>query len=361
MIITGMRTVRVDVPLDRPIKTAIHDVRSVGCVLVFLDTDAGLTGESYMFTMNAARLDVLEAMARSLEALVVGRDPHEVEDIWRAMWADVNFIGWRGVTIIGMSSVEVACWDLIGKAAGVPLHRHFGGRRDAIKAYASGGLWLSQPVDELVAEAHGFLRQGFRAMKVRVGKPEIAEDVARVAAVRQAVGPDIDLMVDSNQSLNVARAIDLAKALAPSNLVWFEEPVPYTDLKGHAAIRAAIDTPLASGESEYTSDGLAAMIEAGAADILMPDLQRIGGYGEFRRIAALAAEHDIPVSPHIFSEQSLAIAGGCENVNYLEHMPWFEPLYNERMALKDGMIAMPEGPGIGFTFDMDAVERLRIG
>ncbi len=355
-----MRTVRVDVPLERPIKTAIHDVRSVGCVLVFLDTDAGLTGESYMFTMNAARLDVLEAMARSLERLVVGRDPHEVEDVWRVMWADVNFIGWRGVTIIGMSSVDVACWDLIGKADGVPLHRHFGGRRDSVKAYASGGLWLSLSQDELVAEAHGFLDQGFRAMKVRVGKPEIADDVARVAAVRAAVGPDIDLMVDSNQSLTVTRAIDLAKALAPSKLVWFEEPVPYTDLKGHAAIRAAIGTPLASGESEYTSDGLAAMIEAGAADILMPDLQRVGGYGEFRRIAALAAEHDIPVSPHIFSEQSLAIAGGCENVNYLEHMPWFEPLYNERMELKDGMIAMPEGPGIGFTFDMDAVERLRI-
>ncbi len=356
-----MRTALIDVPLERPIKTAIHDVRSVGCALVFLDTDAGLTGESYMFTMNGAHIGVLEAMARSLEGHAIGRDPHEVAEIWAAMWREVNFIGWRGITVIGMSSIEIACWDLIGKAEGVPLHRHFGGAREAIKAYASGGLWLSLGADELVADAHAFLEQGFQAMKVRVGKPDIEEDAARVAAVREAVGPDIDLMVDSNQGLTVEHAIGLAKALEPFGLVWFEEPVAYDDFKGHAEIRAAIDIPMASGESEYTSRGMAAMIEAGAADILMPDLQRIGGYGEFRKTAALAAEHGIPVSPHIFSEQSLAVAGGCENVNYLEHMPWFAPLYNERMELSDGMIAMPERPGIGFTFDPEALERYRVG
>ena len=126
MKITSLRTVKVDIPLAKPIRTAIHDIRSVGCVVTFLDTDAKLTGEGYLFTMNAARLDVMEPMVRSLERHVLGRDPHEVEAIWADMKRDVNFIGWAGVTVFAMSTVDVACWDLVGKAAGEPLYRQFG-------------------------------------------------------------------------------------------------------------------------------------------------------------------------------------------------------------------------------------------
>jgi len=276
------------------------------------------------------------------------------------MWADINFLGHKGVTVIALSTIDVACWDIAGKVAGTPLFRLFGACRDRVKTYASGGLWLSLSQDELVEEARGFLAQGFRAMKVRIGRPDIAEDVARVGAVRDAVGPDIALMVDSNQGLTLEHAIALARALEPFGLVWFEEPVPYDDLSGHAAIAAAIDIPLASGETDYTSRGMAAMIEAKAADILMPDLQRMGGYGEFRRAARLAEEAGLPVSPHIFTEHSLAIAGSAANVTYLEHMPWFEPLFHERIEVVDGMVAIPERPGVGFTFDLGAVERYRL-
>ncbi len=341
MKITGLRTVQVDLPIEKPIRTAIHDIRSVGCVLVFLDTDEGLGGESYMFTMNAGRLDVLESMAKSLERHVIGRDPHDVEAIWQAMWLDINFFGHKGITLFALSAVDTACWDLIGKAAGRPLYKLFGACREQVKAYASGGLWLSLSVDELVAEAKGFIDQDFRAMKVRLGKARLEEDVERVAAVREAIGPDIDLMADANKGLSVDHAIRLGRRLEEFGLAWFEEPVPAYDLAGHAAVAAALDTPIASGETEYTCHGMQGMIEAKAADILMPDLQRIGGLSEFRRAAALAAASDVPISPHIFSEQSLSIAGSSANVTYLEHMPWFAPIYKESMHLKDGMIAMP--------------------
>ncbi len=361
MQITALRTARVEVPIEKPIRTSIHRIDSVGCVLVWLDTDEGITGEGYCFTLSAVRLGVLEAMVRSLEHQVVGRDPHDVELIWDAVWREINFFGHKGITIIAHSALDTACWDIVGKAAGRPLHKLFGGCRDAVKAYASGGLFHAATTEELVAEAKAFIDQGFRAMKLRVGKPSIAEDVARVAALRAAIGPDIDLMVDANQGLSVDHALRLGRRLEEFGLVWFEEPVPYYDFAGHAAIAAALNTAVASGETEYTARGMAAMIEAKAADILMPDLQRMGGYTEFRKAAGLAAAHDIEVSPHIFSEQSLSLAGSIPNLTWLEHMPWFMPLYREQMVLEDGMIRMPEAPGVGFAFDPDAVARFHIG
>jgi L-alanine-DL-glutamate epimerase-like enolase superfamily enzyme len=360
MKITGLRCVQVEIPLEKPIRTAIHDVRSVGCVLVYLDSDEGISGEAYNFTMNAVRLDVLQAMIESFAPHLIGRDPRDVESLWDGMWRDINFFGQKGISIFAISSLDTACWDLVGKAAEQPLYKLFGACRDSVDVYASGGLWLSLSIDELVAEAHAFLAEGFCAMKIRVGKQRIEEDVERVSAVRAAVGPDVVLMADANQGFTVSHAVRLGRRLEEFGLDWFEEPVPAWDLEGHAAVAAALDTPIASGETEYTRYGMRDMLRAGAADILMPDLQRIGGLTEFRRVANLASCFDVPVSTHIFTEQSLSIAGSAANCIYLEHMPWFQSLYREPMRLVDGRMAMPEGSGLGFTFDPDAVERYRI-
>jgi L-alanine-DL-glutamate epimerase-like enolase superfamily enzyme len=360
MKITALRCLQVQIPLEKPIRTAIHNVKSVGCVLVYVDTDEGISGEAYNFTMNAVRLDVLQAMIESLAPHVVGRDPRDVEAMWDAMWRDINFFGQKGVSIFAISTLDTACWDLVGKAAAQPLHKLFGACRDSVDVYASGGLWLSLSVDELVAEAREFLAKGFRAMKIRVGKKRLDEDVERVAALRDTIGPDVALMADANQGFTVDHAIRLGRRLEAFGLDWFEEPVPAWDLEGHAAVAAALDTPIASGETEYTRYGMRDMLKAKAADILMPDLQRIGGLSEMRRVAHLASSFDVPISTHIFTEQSLCIAGSAANCIYLEHMPWFESLFRERMQLIDGRMAMPEGNGTGFTFDPDAVDRYRI-
>jgi len=358
--ITGLRCVQVEIPLEKPIRTAIHDVKSVGCVLAYLDSDAGISGEAYNFTMNAVRLDVLQAMVESFAPHVVGKDPGDVEGIWDAMWRDSNFFGQKGISVFAMSTIDTACWDLAGKAARQPLHKLFGACRDSVDVYASGGLWLSYSTDELVEEARNFLAQGFRAMKIRVGKKRIEEDVARVAAVRDAVGPETTLMADANQGFTADHAIRFGRRVEELDLYWFEEPVPAWDLQGHAAVAAALDTPIASGETEYTRYGMRDMLQARAADILMPDLQRIGGLSEFRRVANLASSFDVPISTHIFTEQSHCIAGSAQNCIYLEHMPWFEGLYRERMQLVEGRMVMPKGHGLGFTFDPDAVDRYRI-
>jgi L-alanine-DL-glutamate epimerase-like enolase superfamily enzyme len=360
MKITKLRTLAVQVPLAKPIRTSIHHITAAGCLLVFLETDAGIVGESLLFTLNGKRLGLLDAMVRSLETLVVGSDPDFTERFWSAAWGDTNFIGQSGVAVFGIAALDGALWDIKGKAAGQPIYRLLGAYRNRIPTYASGGLWLSQSIDELVAETEVFRAQGFRAMKMRLGSPDPATDIARVRAVRAAIGPDIALMADANQSLTVDRAIRLGRRLEEFDLAWFEEPLPAYDHEGEAAVAAALDMPIASGETEYTRYGFRRMLALKSADVLMPDLERVGGLSEFVKVAHMARAADVPVSSHLFSEMSLQILGSLSNASYLEHMPWFEPLYGAAITIEKGEAVVPEGPGWGVSFDMRAVERFRV-
>lgn len=357
MKITALKTDLVDVPLARPIATAIHSIRSVGCVLVNLETDAGLVGQGYLFTINAVRLKSFHEMVKGFEHQVVGRDPHYVTGIGASIWSEINPTGYAGVTVSALSAIDTACWDLVGKAAERPLHQIFGACRDRIRTYASGGLWLSQTIDELVAEAQQFLQQGFRSMKVRVGLSDAATDFERVKAVRQAVGPHIELLTDANQALTPKQAIRLGRMIEELDVGWLEEPVSVHDLAGQAEVRRTLYIPIASGETEWTRYGIKNSIEARAADILMPDLQRIGGLTEMRRAAALAEAYNMPISTHIFTEHSLSIAGSAVNCISVEHMPWYAPLFNEKIEIVDGDIIIPERPGCGFTFNDAAIAR----
>jgi L-alanine-DL-glutamate epimerase-like enolase superfamily enzyme len=360
MKVTALTTQLVNLPLDKPIRTAIHDMRSVGCVCLTIHTDQGIVGEAYAFSLNALRLNVFDEMIKGLEHLVVGKDPHYSEGIWQSIWQEINPSGLKGVTVSALSTIDTALWDIVGKAAQQPLYKLFGACRDSVATYASGGLWLSASVDELVAEADELVEQGFVAMKLRLGKATIAEDIERVKQVRQTIGPDIGLLCDANQAFTPKQAIRLGEELQTHGVNWFEEPVASYDLKGHAQVRDALSLDVASGEGEYTRFGIQAMIDAGAVDILMPDLQRIGGLTEMLRVAHLAGAHNLPISTHIFTEQSLSIAGSCNNCISVEHMPWHARLFNESMVLEAGRLNMPKGHGLGFTFNADVLAHYSI-
>ena len=360
MKITQIRTQPIEIPFDKALGTSIHRITSVAALLVWIDTDEGITGESYLWVIGKHKLPVLMEMVRSLEPVVKHRNPLDVAARFDEMWNEINFLGHKGVTIFGIAAIDWACWDIKGKALGVSLGDLLGRKRDKIPAYASGGLWTSMSITELQAEAKSFLSQGFKAMKMRVGLPDIGEDVERVAAVRETIGSDIILMVDANQGLNVTKAIRLGRQLEKYNLAWFEEPVQAYDLAGSAVVANALDTPIASGETEYTRYGFHDMLERKSADILMPDLERVGGVSEWLKVAHMAAAQDIPVSPHIFTEHSLQLCAAVSNVNYAEHMPWFTGLFKEKMELVDGEIIIPNRPGMSFNFDPDAVERFTI-
>ncbi len=360
MKITGIRTRQIEIPFAAPIGTSIHRISGVSALLVWLDTDDGITGESYLWVIGAYKLPVLDAMVHALSGTVLGRDPRDTEALYSDMWREINFLGHKGVTVFGIAAIDWACWDIRGKALGLSVGRMLGRARDRIRAYASGGLWVSLDMAALQKQACTFVDQGFRAVKMRIGLPDIAADLERVAAVREAIGPTIDLMADANQGLTVNHAIRLGRGLEKFNLVWFEEPVQAYDLAGSACVAAALDTPIASGETEYARYGFQDMLERGSADILMPDLERVGGVSEWLKVAHMARARDIPVSPHIFTEHSLQLCAAVGNVNYAEHMPWFEGLFRERMEMEDGDIIIPDRPGMGFSFDPDAVERFAL-
>jgi L-alanine-DL-glutamate epimerase-like enolase superfamily enzyme len=357
MTITRLRTPVVRLPIEPAIPTAIlGSIRSADCVLTFLDTDEGLTGEGLVFSVNNRRLSVILEMIRQLEDLVVGLDPRLGGTLNATAWKDLNFLGYEGVSIVGLAAVDNALWDLRGKAAGMNVAHLIGACRPAVPAYASGGLWLGSSIDELQNQARGFVERGFKAMKTRVGPTDPEGMVARVAAVREAIGPDIALMVDANQQMSVKQAIRIGRMMEPLNLTWFEEPVICHDHAGEATIRAALDTPIASGETVYTHRGILTMLQAGACDVMMPDLQRMGGPTEFLKAGHLCEAFHIPCSAHLFPEMSLALLAGLPGGSYLEHMPWFEKIYRERIELDgNGHAIVPDRPGWGFSFDPDAI------
>lgn len=358
-----MKVVRVETrcvteKLARPIGSALGQIHSFGCILVFVHCDNGVVGENLVFTLNARRTRVLQSMIEELGDLVVGRDAGHIAGFWARAWKDINFLGHKGVPVVGISAIDGALWDALGKVSNLPLYRILGGAQDRVPAYHSGGLWLSSSDRELVAEAESFVAAGFKAMKMRLGSPDPATDIARVRAVRAAIGPHIKLMADGNQGLNESQAIRLGRALEEFDLTWFEEPLPAWDLDGLARVAAALDTPIASGETEYTRYGFRRMLELRSADILMPDLQRVGGVSEFMRVGHMAESYDIPVSSHLFPETSLQVLGALANAIYLEYMPWFSKLYNEPIEFADGHALVPERPGWGFTFNQDYVSHL---
>jgi L-alanine-DL-glutamate epimerase-like enolase superfamily enzyme len=361
MKITNLRTTVVHYPFDPPIDGGAHMLTSSDCVLVTLETDEGLTGEGLVFALNGQRVKLLHEMILSLAPLVIDLEPRMGGSFATRAFRDVGFIGRTGLAIFGIAGIDDALWDLRAKAANLNVSQLIGGYRKLVPAYHSGGLWISRSVDELQREASDFVAQGWRAMKMRLGKPSAEEDAARVRAVREAIGPDIALMADSNQQLDVGRAIRLGRMLEEYNLQWFEEPIAYENHEGEARLTATLDMPIASGETEYTSRGMHEMLKRKSADILMPDLQRMGGPTEFLKAAAIADGYNIPISSHLFPEMSLSLLAAIPNGIFLEYMPWCEPFYAQRITLDDnGCAIVPDRTGWGFSFDPAAVRRYRV-
>lgn len=356
MRVRKLRTKIVQIPLNKPVRSAIFEIRSIACVVVLLESDTGAEGEGLAITINDHRTSVLHTLVQSLEPLVVGLDP-ELSGAFAARAAEeLVFFGHDGVAPMGVAAIDTALWDLRGKACGLNVARLIGACRTTVPTYASSGLWLSTPRGELAEEAEALVRRGFHAVKMRLGAGSIQEDVLRVQTVRDAIGPNVALMADANQQMTRDGAIRLGRRLEEFGLAWFEEPLLYQDHEGEAKLAAELDTPIASGESEYTSRGMLRMLRLGSADVLMPDLQRMGGATEFLRASHLAAAFDIPVSSHLYSEMSLPLLATLPNAMYLEHMDWLEALYQEQIELdSDGRAIVPDRPGWGFSFDQRIV------
>lgn len=358
MKITGIKSQLLSIPFERPIKVATLGYRHRDVVTVEVNTDQGLTGLGYLIVLGPGAHAIKACIDHDLPDLLIGEDPLYRTRIWDRMWWALDWIGRKGIALYALSGIDVALWDLAGKLQNLSVHKMLGPFTDRVKAYASGGF-LSYTTEQLVEEALRFKAQGFLAYKMKVGLPDIRQDVERVAAVQEAIGPDMDLMADANQGLTVAHAILLGRELEQLKLFWFEEPVPADDIRGSAEIARALDIRLTTGETEFARFGFRDLVDQRAADILQIDI-RAGGITEWMRMAHLAEAAGIPVTPHMNWELLIHMTAAIPNGIYMEYFDWFNELFEELPVFRDGYVEVPTRPGHGLAFRPDMVEKYRI-
>jgi mandelate racemase len=300
-------------------------------------------------------------MAAMLDEIgrVVAGDRVVPAQLWGKLAQRFMLIGVQGVVRMAMAGLDVAAWDALAVAAGVPLATFLGAKPQPVLAYNSCGLGLMTP-DEVADEAEKLLARGFRAVKLRLGYPTLKEDLAAVHAVRRQIGDAIALMVDYNQALSVADALERGRALDQENIHWIEEPIRHDDYAGCASLAQALTTPIQIGENFSLPVAMETALKAGAADYMMPDLERIGGVSGWRRAAVLAAEHRIKMSSHLFPEVSAHLLAATPTRHFLEYMDWADALVQEPLRIVDGHALIPERPGNGLVWDQAAVARFRI-
>jgi L-alanine-DL-glutamate epimerase-like enolase superfamily enzyme len=264
------------------------------------------------------------------------------------------------ITSLALAAIDTALWDLRCRRAGEPLWRMAGGYRSRVPVYDTEGGWLHHPVEELVEGALAAQRAGWRGVKLKVGKPQLHEDVDRLSAVREAVGPALDIMVDANQSMTAAEAIRRAAAFEPLRLAWFEEPLPADDVAGHRRLAAATTIPVAVGESLYSVAQFREYLAAGAASIVQVDVARIGGITPWLKVAHLAEAFNVTVCPHFLMELHVSLAAAIPNGAYVEHIPQLRAITSSELRIDDGFAVAPDTPGLGIDWRLDALDDRRV-
>lgn len=355
MKVTAIESLVLRVPTPKPIAL---DYPEHGLVVAEIRTDEGLTGLGYSLAFGGGGAEAIQVYLETrLKPLLIGEDPLFVERLWERMYRADRGIKRQGIAAYALSALDIGLWDLVGKAAGLPLHKLWGAVRDRAEAYGSGG-WPGYSVDELVGEAQRYAALGCRYYKMKIHHPDPRVNRERVEAVRKALGDNVRLMVDVNQKLDVLGNIRQARLLADLDLVWYEEPVLADDLAACAEVARAIPIPVATGENNYTRFEFRELIERGAARYLMPDVCRANGFSETLRIGHLAAAHQVAVSPHVVHELSLHVVGALANGFLVEFIDWTPPdLFLGMPRCEDGHFRIPDRPGHGIALTPDAVRK----
>ena len=359
LTIRAIRSIGVEVPMTYALGTSRGVITKAPLLLIDLETEEGVTGRSYLWCYFPA---AMPAIAKILEevARVVEGEPLAPADLWSKLAERFALIGVQGIVRMAMAGFDVAAWDALAIAAGWPLATLIGSSPKRIPAYNSCGLGLMAP-REVADEAEKLLARGFRAVKLRLGYPTLAEDLAALHAVKKRIGSEIAVMVDYNQALSLAQALERGRALDQEGIYWLEEPIRHDDYAGNATLVRELETPIQIGENFSESSAMAVALAAGAADYVMPDLERIGGVTGWLRAAALAATHRIEMSSHLFPEVSAHLLAATPTAHFLEYMDWADRILAQPLEIVDGFAIVPQRPGNGLTWDAKAVEKYRIG
>lgn len=323
-------------------------------------TDAeGATGIGYSYTIGQGGAAIVSLLRESLLPRLIGQEAENIERIWRDLLFSTHATAVGAITSLSLATIDTALWDLRSKRAGLPLYRLLGGARERVPTYTTEGGWLHLEIDALVAEALDARAAGFKGSKIKIGKPHLSEDRARLAAVRAVVGDDYEIMVDANQAFTGAEALRRAHMLAEFDIAWFEEPLPADDLEEHVRLAAASPIPIAVGESLYSISQFKDFLSLGAASIIQVDVARIGGITPWLKVAHMSEAHNAPVCPHFLMESHVSLSCAVPNAQWVEYIPQLGALLSNRIRIEDGYAVPDQAPGMGLDWNWSAVESLK--
>ena len=350
----GLRVRPVVLKLSRPVVARIATMTDWPLILIDLYTEEGVTGRAYLEPYVVKSMRYLVPALEDMGEMLKGQ-PLSPADLYETARKSLHFVGYEGLSMIAVSGLDMAAWDSLARAAELPLCRLLGGSVGPVRAYNSNGLWLREPsalADEAVA-----LRDegGFTGLKLRMGRDGFADDLAALEAVRGTVGDGMRFMVDFNQGLDLAEALERCHRIDDLGLTWIEEPILYDDYDGYAKLTADLNTPIQIGENFYGPRELHKALQRKACDFVMPDFMRIGGVTGWMRAASIAGTAGVPISTHLYPEVGAHVMRVSETAHWLEWQDWADPVLQEPYTLKDGMLEIPNRPGLGLDWNEDVV------
>ncbi len=334
---------------------AIQSFKSQETIFVTLTDAEGAQGRGYSYTIGDGGPSVLALLRHTLLPALMGREAEMIEAIWRDLLFTSHATAVGPIMSLALAAIDTALWDLRGKRAGLPLHVLAGGTKSRVPMYSTEGGWLHIEPAALVDDALAMRQEGFLGSKIKIGKPTVAGDEARLGAVRAALGPDYEIMTDANQSMTQPEAARRLPLLESINIGWFEEPQPADDIAGHARLARQSRVPIAVGESLYSPGQFADYVAAGACGIVQADVARVGGITPWLKVAHLAEAHNLSICPHFLMEIHVSLVCAVPNAPWLEYIPQLDDIAAP-MAREGGFALAPTAPGIGIDWDEGALK-----
>lgn len=355
---TGLRHVRL--PLATPISDAKvltgrqKPLTEVSLLFAEIETRDGQRGLGFSYAKRAGGPG-LYAHAQELAPNLLGEDPNDIARLWdKLVWAGAS-VGRSGLATQAIAAFDVALWDLKARRANLPLAKLLGAHRDSVLCYNTSGGFLSSPIEQVVENIGRSIERGIGGIKIKVGQPDMREDLRRLEVVRKRLGDALPLAVDANQQWDCTAALRFGRAVDGFGLFWIEEPLDAYDAEGHAMLAATLDTPIATGEMLTSVAEHAELIQRRSVDVLQPDAPRVGGITPFLKIAALADHQHLQIAPHFAMELHLHLAAAYRREPWVEHFDWLEPLFVERIEIAGGRMRVPDRPGLGVTLSEQAL------
>ncbi len=358
--IESVRLRQVNLPPKVVRTDAIQSFVTQETILLTLRCSDGVEGTGYAYTIGTGGSSVLALLRDHLAPRLIGRNALHIEAIWKDLFFHTHATAVGAITSLALACVDTALWDWRARHFALPLWQLLGGAQASVPVYTTEGGWLHLSAGELVEQTLAAQAQGFKGAKIKVGRPHVSEDVARLSAVRQAVGPAFEIMTDANQGFDRPQVLRRAAAFEGLDLAWLEEPLPAEDVSGHRQLRAQTSIPVAVGESMYHLSQFREYLEQGACSIVQPDVARIGGITPWIKVAHLAEGFDVPVCPHFLMELHVSLCAAVPNAAWVEYIPQLDDITTSRIKVEGGRAHAPDTPGLGIEWDWGVIASRQI-